>query len=102
MTVKLLAEHQFEFLSLNRGCTGSHESTLVKMLHGWKSHVTTQKLADCFSLFLLVVLIASICVFAKFANCTDAMTSDAPGNVNFNKCKHNEYLLSCQPRVTVT
>ena len=29
-----------EFLSLNGGCTGSSESTLVKIPHCWKSHVT--------------------------------------------------------------
>ena len=31
MTVKLLTEHHLEFLSLKGGCTGSSESTLVKM-----------------------------------------------------------------------
>ena len=40
MSVKLLAEHHFEFLSLKGGWTGSSESTLVKMPHYWKSHVT--------------------------------------------------------------
>ena len=40
MSVKLLAEHHLEFLSLKGGCTGSSESTLVKMPHCWKSHVT--------------------------------------------------------------
>ena len=40
MTVKLLTEHRFEFLSLKGGCTGSSESTLVKMRHCWKSRVT--------------------------------------------------------------
>ena len=39
MTVKLLTEYHFEFLSLKGGCTGSSESTLVKMPHCWKSHV---------------------------------------------------------------
>ena len=39
MTVKLLTEHHFEFVSLKGGCTGSSESTLVKMPHCWKSHV---------------------------------------------------------------
>ena len=39
MTVKLLTEHLLEFLSLKGGCTASYESTLVKMLHCWKSHV---------------------------------------------------------------
>ena len=40
MSVKLLTEHYLEFQSLKRGCTGSSESTLVKMPHCWKSHVT--------------------------------------------------------------
>ena len=42
MIVKLLTEHQLEFLSLTGGCTGSSESTLVKIPHCWKSHVTAQ------------------------------------------------------------
>ena len=39
MIVKLLTEHNLEFLSLKGGCTGSSESTLVKIPHCWKSHV---------------------------------------------------------------
>ena len=39
MRVKLLTEHTLEFLSLKGGCTGSSESTLVKMPHCWKSNV---------------------------------------------------------------
>ena len=42
MSVKLLTEHHVEFLSLKRGCTGSSESTLVKMPHCWISHVSAQ------------------------------------------------------------
>ena len=42
MTVKLLTEHFFEFLSLKVCCTGLSESTLVKIPHCWKSHVTAQ------------------------------------------------------------
>ena len=42
MSVKLLTEHYLEFLSLKIGCTGSSESTLVKMPHCWKSHVSAQ------------------------------------------------------------
>ena len=42
MSVKLLTEHNLEFLSLKGGCTGSSESTLGKMPHCWKSHVTAQ------------------------------------------------------------
>ena len=37
MSVNLLTEHHLEFLSLKGGCTGSSESTLVKMPHCWKS-----------------------------------------------------------------
>ena len=40
--VKLLTEHHLKFLSLKGGCTGSSESTLVKIPHCWKSHVTAQ------------------------------------------------------------
>ena len=39
LSVKLLTEHHLEFLCLKRGCTGSPESTFVKMPHCWKSHV---------------------------------------------------------------
>ena len=39
MSVKLLTEQHLEFLRLIGGCTGSYESTLVKMPHCWKSHV---------------------------------------------------------------
>ena len=42
MTVKLLTDNHLEFLSLKRGCTGFSESTLVKIPHCWKSHVTAQ------------------------------------------------------------
>ena len=44
MNVKLLAEHHLEFLSFKGGCTGSYESTLVKMPYCWKSHVAAQLL----------------------------------------------------------
>ena len=40
MNVKLLTEHHLEFLSIKGGCTGSSESTHVKIPHCWKSHVT--------------------------------------------------------------
>ena len=42
MGVKLLSEQHLGFLNLTRGCTGSSESTLVKMPHCWKSRVTAQ------------------------------------------------------------
>ena len=42
MNIKLLTEQHFEFLSLTGGFKGSSESTLVKIPHCWKSHVTAQ------------------------------------------------------------
>ena len=39
MSVKLLTEHLLEVQGLKGGCTGSYESTLVKMPHCWKSCV---------------------------------------------------------------
>ena len=39
MTVKLLTEQHLEFLRLKGVCTGSSESTLIKMSHRLKSHV---------------------------------------------------------------
>ena len=32
-----------QFISLKGGCTGSYESSFVKMPHCWKSHVAAQK-----------------------------------------------------------
>ena len=42
MKVKLLTEQHLEFVSLKGGCTGSSESTYVKIPHCWKSHVMAQ------------------------------------------------------------
>ena len=42
MIVKLLTEPHLEFLSLKGGCTGSSESTHIKMPHCWKSHALAQ------------------------------------------------------------
>ena len=40
MIVKLLTEHQLEFLSCEGGSRGSSESTHVNMPDCWKSHAT--------------------------------------------------------------
>ena len=42
MSVRLLIELNLVILSFKEGCTGPSESTLVKMAHCWKSHVTVQ------------------------------------------------------------
>ena len=52
MIVKLLVEHHLEFLSLNGGCRGSSESTLVKMSNCWKSHAAAH-------MYCIVLLIHS-------------------------------------------
>ena len=49
MIVKLLTEHHLELLSLKRGCRSSSDSTLVKMPHCWKSHVTAHFRNVCIS-----------------------------------------------------
>ena len=57
MTVKLLTEHHLRFLSLKGGCTGSSESTLVKVPHCWKSHDTAQMLSGLICWCTLVAYI---------------------------------------------
>ena len=44
MSVELLIEQHLEFPSFKGGCTGSAESTHVKIPHCWKSHVTAHLL----------------------------------------------------------
>ena len=44
MSVKLLTEHHLRFLCLQGGCTGSSESTHVKMPHCWKSHALAKSI----------------------------------------------------------
>ena len=56
MSVKLLTDHHLEFLSLKGGCTGASESTLVKMLHCWKSHDTAHMSIKLSIFFYLSVL----------------------------------------------
>ena len=59
MSIKLLAEHHLEFLSLKGGCKGSSDSTHVKMPHCWKSHVAAHM---CFvlSIILSCLLLAAL------------------------------------------
>ena len=70
MSVKLLTEHHLEFLSLNGGCTGSYESTLVKLSNCWKSHALAQlsfpeeQTADFFS--FLVLWLSVFCVSSSW------------------------------------
>ena len=57
INVKLLSEQHLEFLGLKGGCTGSSESTLVKMPHCWKSH---------FVAHLIVKILIDILVWESF------------------------------------
>ena len=61
MSIKLLTEPNLEFLGLKGGCTGSSESTLVKMPHCWKSHVAAQ-LYETFFYFDETLVFFSMCV----------------------------------------
>ena len=61
MSVKLLTEHHLEVLSLKGGCTGTSESTLVKMPHCWKSHVT----AHIFSIFIFQYMLNRVRAIIK-------------------------------------
>ena len=67
MNIKLLTEHHLEFLSLKGGCTGSSESTHVKMPHCWKSHVAAQ-MSTSISFLLISVKLpmdAGFLIFSK-------------------------------------
>ena len=80
MSVKLLTEHRLEFVSLKGGCTGSSESTLVKMPHCWKSYVAAQ-------LFMLYIGF-------------EPMHVPYPGYINISKKRTNsdkfhKYSFSC-------
>ena len=56
MNIMLLTKHDLEFLSLTRGCTGSSESTHVKMSHCWKSHVMAHMSSSDTNALLFVVV----------------------------------------------
>ena len=52
MIVKLLTEHNLEFLSLKGGYISSSESTLVKMSNCWKSHALAHLIESAVVLLL--------------------------------------------------
>ena len=56
MALRILTELTLECLSLKGGYAGSSESTLVKMPHCWKSHVTAQILTQLLHLLKLFVV----------------------------------------------
>ena len=65
ISIKLLTGHHLECLSLKGGCTGSSESTLVKMPHCWKSHVTAQIISS-FTLLPSMLCVQCHCNYAVY------------------------------------
>ena len=53
MIVKLLTEHHMASLSLKSVCTCWSESTHVKILHCWKSHVEAHMMSSLFFFYFL-------------------------------------------------
>ena len=62
MNIKLLTDHHLELLSLKIGCTGSSESTHVKVPHYWKSHVA----AHIKSLIVLCLVVSIEAAYYEF------------------------------------
>ena len=62
MSVKLLTNNLLEVLSLKGGCTGSSESTLVKMPHCLKSHVAAHIAFDGLEAYIPFPCRSFICV----------------------------------------
>ena len=78
MTVKLLIEHHLEFLSIQGGCTGSSESTLVKMPHCWKLHVAAQFFKRNFPYMYSDIITHTLCcTISMFNKFTTKKSSDA-------------------------
>ena len=76
MSVTLLTEHNLEFLSLKGCCKGLSESTLVKVPHCWKAHVTTHFASSVQQIIVLFCAIfendmnkAIFLIFTKFDPC---------------------------------
>ena len=72
MSVRLLTEHRLEFLCLKGGCTGSSESTHVKIPHCWKSHVAAQLKARLQNLDLFYVKLVKPPSKLNSQKCTDS------------------------------
>ena len=84
MSVKLLTEHLLEFVTLKRGCTGSSESTLVKMPHCVAAQFMIYWLrADAYSTpneYLLYFALASVsppCVSPSHGGFMEASTMNS-------------------------
>ena len=94
MTVKLLTQHHFEFLSLKGDCTGLSESTLVKMPHCWKSHLTALFTCTLYRRLGGHVVIGR-CVYAYKKPLNLAVTVEP---VNLHLCIPGEKSFSSKPQ----
>ena len=65
MSVKLLTEHNFEFLSLKGDWTDSSESILVKMPHCWKSRHGSYYVVKCWNGQQVIYLLGLLVEFSK-------------------------------------
>ena len=83
ISVKLLIELNLVFLSITGGCTGSSESTLVKMAHCWKSHVTVQTFLNTLPRRQSVTCLA-----------TDACLTSDPGVPSLIAARSNTFMES--------
>ena len=68
MIFKLLTEHHLQFLSFTGGCTGSSESSLVKIPHCWKSHVAAQFSRGVLPGVNLCLFVCSFCCLTSQVN----------------------------------
>ena len=65
MTPRLLTEHHLEVVSFKGSCTGSSESTLVKMSHCWKSRVTAHIFFFILKIFMKYISLHELLKFSK-------------------------------------
>ena len=66
MNIKLLTEYYLEFLRFKEGCTGSSESSHVKMPHCWKSHVAAQ----------ILIIVVIVCLFLDVVDTFGLLVND--------------------------
>ena len=76
MTVELLTKHHLKFLILKGGCTGSPESTLVKLPHCWKSRVMAHFLCTCTTLNFYPVTCSSAVLNMYFQSVENSVDHD--------------------------
>ena len=87
MIVKLLTEHNLEFLSLNGGCRGSCESTLVKMSNCWKSHAAAHLSLQCRVLWSSLIVVDKKCIVVSEFFCHIYLYLERTHV--YNTCGHN-------------